>query len=535
MTDQTRVVHVVLPDKKQLDITVGLKSRGHDIINQLSQQLGIKQLNLFGLCLENDNDHMFLDLETKLSTYFPKTWKHNTLEVMPKERTVLHLKVQYYVGNGRLIEEEKVRSLYYAELKGQVLRSRCYWQEGLYFQLAAYALQADLGDWREGQGSYFSPHDYFPPWILTKRGHDYVVQHIPALHRELRGVCVCDAVLLFIQEACKMSDVPVIFYTMNKGKKEQKASLLMGLTLSGLHVYKMVSGEQQLLYEFVWSSIDHITFQGRRFEIRSDVLAGSKLVLYTRSTLHSQHLLKHMSNSHRLHLNTKLPVKELQLSKSKAGVRHYREVYIRDKTNLDTEDSEDELPPMKFHLDKARQLQAKLAEPVSSTSENQLWGISSKGNRKKAGAASANSDETELCVDEPEEMFVDDPEEIIGLTELLEGVSVDGPLMPVSQWIDITMEMKQVLKWKACTVSLDWDSTANLHLSQSVSCPAEDSSTHLTNHHTPERGNKYQMYRQSNTNLYAARATLYPLPLSESGWGVDGWVERRRAFVSFFY
>ncbi|XP_037399865.1 FERM domain-containing protein 6 isoform X1 [Pygocentrus nattereri] len=489
MSDQTRVVHVVLPDKKQLNITVGLKSRGHDLINQLCQQLGIKQLHLFGLRLENNNDHMFLDLETKLSTYFPKTWKHNTLEVMPKERTVLYLKVQYYVGNVRLIEEETVRSLYYAELKEQVLRSQCYWQEGLYFQLAAYALQADLGDWREGQGSYFSPHDYFPPWvgcslhILTKRGRDYVVQHTPALHRELRGVRVCDAVLLFIQEACKMSDVPVIFYTMSKGKKEQNASMLMGLTLSGLHVYKMVSGEQQLLYEFFWSSIDHITFQGRRFEIRSDVLAGSKLVLYTRSTLHSQHLLKHMSNSHRLHLNTKLPVKELQLSKRRAGVRHYREVYITDKTNLDTEDSEDELPPMKFHLDKARQLQAK---PVSSTSENQLWGISSKGNCRKTGTASNYSDEVELCVDEPEEEFVDDPDEIIGLTELLEGVSVDGPLRPVSQWIDITMEMKQVLKWKACTVSVDWDSTSNLHLSPSVSCSAKDGSTHLTNHHTPE-------------------------------------------------
>lgn len=33
-------------------------------------------------------------------------------------------------------------------------------------------------------------------------------------------------------------------------------------------------------------------------------------------------------------------------------------------------------------------------------------------------------------------MFVDDPEEIIQLTELLEGVSVDGPpLVTVSQWI----------------------------------------------------------------------------------------------------
>lgn len=48
----------------------------------------------------------------------------------------------------------------------------------------------------------------------------------------------------------------------------------------------------------------------------------------------------------------------------------------------------------------------------------------------------ADLDEAELCVDEPEEMLVDNPEEIMQLTELLEGVSVDGPpLVPVSQWI----------------------------------------------------------------------------------------------------
>lgn len=41
----------------------------------------------------------------------------------------------------------------------------------------------------------------------------------------------------------------------------------------------------------------------------------------------------------------------------------------------------------------------------------------------------------EMSVDEPEEMFVDDPEDILRLVELVEGVSVDGPLLlPISHW-----------------------------------------------------------------------------------------------------
>lgn len=43
--------------------------------------------------------------------------------------------------------------------------------------------------------------------------------------------------------------------------------------------------------------------------------------------------------------------------------------------------------------------------------------------------------ETELLLDETEEVFVDDPAEVPWLAELLHGVSVDGPLMlPSPHW-----------------------------------------------------------------------------------------------------
>ncbi|XP_049321100.1 FERM domain-containing protein 6 [Astyanax mexicanus] len=434
-TDQTRVVCVVLPNKNQLNITVGLKCRGQEVINQLSEQLGIQDLHLFGLCLEKDNDHLFLDLENKLSIYFPQAWKLHTMQ----KGIVLHLKVQYYIRDGRLITEEKVRSLYYADLKGRVLCSQCSGQEGQYFQLAAYALQADLGDWTEREESYFKPHDYFPPWILTKLGCDYVLQHTPVLHRELLGMCVYDAVLLFIQEACRISDVPVVFYHMSKEKKEHGTSVLVGLALTGLHVdERMMSGEQLLLYEFPWSSIDRINFQGKRFEIRAEGLAESGLILYTRSLLHSQHLLKHMSSIHRLHLKTKHSVKQLLPFRHRAGGKLYREVCVKEKSDADTDtETEDELPPLKSHIVKARTLREKPVEPVPKITPSEI----------------------EMCVDEPEEMFVDDPDDIRRMIELLEGVSVDGPqlmpLIPLSPWKNVTMEMKEVLKWRACSVSMD--------------------------------------------------------------------------------
>ncbi|XP_053368161.1 FERM domain-containing protein 6 isoform X1 [Clarias gariepinus] len=438
---KTTLCEVVLPNKSRIQITVEVKCRTQEMMKQLSEQLGIKNLHIFGLSLQKgpvDKDYLFLDPEKKLTTYFPKTRKQNM------DRMVLHLRAQYYVRDGQQIVDEEVRNLYCADLKNRVLSSRCYGQEGLYFQLAAYALQAELGDWKEE--TYFTPQDYFPPWILKKRGFNYVVQHTPALHRELKGISAHDASLLFIEEACSLSDVPLTFYSICKGKKEKRASMLLGLALTGLHIYDIetASGEYQLLYEFAWSGIDRLKFQGRRFEIRADSLAGEILVMYTRSVMQSQHLLKHMSNNHHVNLLNQHSFKQQQ----RKGRRKQREVYIRDNIDPDWEESDDELPSIMTYLDNTRQHHADTMATFSvANAGDTAWGFS----RKALG-------EIELCVDEPEEMYVDDPEEIIQLTERLQGVSVGGPpLVNVSQWTDFSMEMKQVLRarWRACSHTKD--------------------------------------------------------------------------------
>lgn len=77
-----------------------------------------------------------------------------------------------------------MRELYYAALRQKVLHSQSRHQEALFFQLAASALQAEVGDLelREGndeaeveekrqerkQRHYFLPEDHFPSWVKTK-------------------------------------------------------------------------------------------------------------------------------------------------------------------------------------------------------------------------------------------------------------------------------------------------------------------------------------------------------------------------------
>lgn len=65
--------------------------------------------------------------------------------------------------------DRAARYYYYWHLRKQVLHSQCVLREEAYFLLAAFALQADLGNFKRNKhyGKYFEPEAYFPSWVGT--------------------------------------------------------------------------------------------------------------------------------------------------------------------------------------------------------------------------------------------------------------------------------------------------------------------------------------------------------------------------------
>ncbi|XP_029962825.1 FERM domain-containing protein 6 [Salarias fasciatus] len=453
---QERTICVLLPNKDQLDITVGPKSTGQDVFNRVAEILGVKELHFFGLTVVRDNEHIFLDMEEKLTKYFPKEWKQDSV----KKRSlplVLCLKVQYYVENGRLICERKARHLYYSDLRERVLRSECRQQEEVYFQLAGYALQADLGDHPPPQeglevAPYFEPKEYFPPWIIAKRGVSYLLCHGPKVHQELWGMSARDAILLFIRESCQLEDVPVRFYRLQKDKKEDRGTALLGLTLRGMQVYQEVNNVRQLLYDFPWFNVGRLTFLGKKFEIQPDGLPSArKLVYYTGSSFRSRHLLLHLSSSHQLYLSLQPALKHLrQLEESKEKQR-YRESYISDDLDLDPPGSESS-PGLSRRSTSSSGIEADTRQHSISTdtagteedsqhrAETCFSSTTSRGSSCTSGFDTGSKarmedegwpeEELKSNVGSPEEVLVDDPEEMFQLANLLEGVSVDCTELP---------------------------------------------------------------------------------------------------------
>ncbi|XP_026100069.1 FERM domain-containing protein 6-like [Carassius auratus] len=450
-TKLKRTVCVLLPTKETLDITVGLKATGQDVFHRVCELLGVKELHYFGLTLVKNNEHIFLDLEEKLAKYFPKEWKQDSGKGSQRRSIppLLCLKVQYYVQNGRLICERKARKLYYYDLRERVLRSECRQQEEVYFQLAGYALQADHSDHpsdshSQGHAAYFQPKEYFPPWIIAKRGIDYLLCHGPKVHKELWGMSSCDAVLLFIRESCRLEDVPVTFYRLQKDKKEEKGSALLGLTLRGMQVYQELNNVRDLLYDFPWFHVGRLTFLGKKFEIQPDGLPSArKLVYYTGSAFRSRHLLLHLSSCHRLYLSLQPALKHLRQLEETDEKKRYRESYISDELDLDHPCSEGS-PRLSRHSTSSSGIEADTRQNSVSVEmvsmeekENSFISAVSHGSSHTSGidmSSKARLDEDEWqeedlqdVVKEPGEVSVDDPLDILRLAELLEGVSVDCP------------------------------------------------------------------------------------------------------------
>ncbi|XP_028844668.1 FERM domain-containing protein 6-like isoform X1 [Denticeps clupeoides] len=448
-----RSICVLLPTKEQLDITVGVKATGQDVLTQISHLLSIKELHFFGLTVVKNNEHIYLDLEEKLVKYFPKEWKQDTGKGSQKRPLpmLLFLKVQFYVENGRLISERKARHLYYADVRERVLRSECRQQEEVYFQLAGYALQAELADQpspqptEAGAPAYFQPKDYFPPWIVAKRGEDYLQRHGPNVHRELWGMAARDAMLHFIRESCRLEDVPVTFYRLQKDKKEERGSALLGLTLRGMQVYQEVNNIRQLLYDFPWSNVGRLTFLGKKFEIQPDGLPSArKLVYYTGSAFRSRHLLLHLSSSHRLYLSLQPALTHLRQLEETEEKKRYRESYISDDLDLDPQGS-DGSPRLSRHSTSSSGIEAdarlrsisvemaSMEEEALQRTEKSFSSAASHGSSHTSGVdtcSKARTEEEEWHEEEshgPLEVSVDDPEEILRLAQLMEGVSVDCP------------------------------------------------------------------------------------------------------------
>uniref|UniRef100_UPI00358FF8F2 FERM domain-containing protein 6-like n=1 Tax=Myxine glutinosa TaxID=7769 RepID=UPI00358FF8F2 len=337
---------VVLPSDELLTLITNVKATVQEAFLDVCNALNMKDSQLFGLSVLKDNEHIFMDMNERLIRYCPKEWrKENSKGTEFRLPLTIFFKVQFYVENGHLINDKQARQHYYWQLRKQVLASCCPFKEETYFLLAAFALQADLGNFQKARHTtaYFDPRAYFPTWVLTRRSAEYVLRHLPPMHREHSGMKPSEARLHYIRSSWQLDDVPVHFYRLFQDKKEADASLKLGVTLNGIQIFQRCTQGHRLLYNFPWCNVGRFTFSGKQFVLEPDGLPSArKLSYYTGCTIRAQHLLRLLSSTHRLYLRLQPRLAKLRRLEEKEEKSRYRESYISDTLDLDLDRLEEQ-------------------------------------------------------------------------------------------------------------------------------------------------------------------------------------------------
>ncbi|XP_078672112.1 FERM domain-containing protein 6-like isoform X3 [Branchiostoma floridae x Branchiostoma belcheri] len=330
-----KYVDVVLLNGEHVQIAAEGKARGQDLFNKLCSLLDLKEPHFFGLAVAKDGEFQFIDPQKRLSKYGPRGWRTDSSHGLDKKGApllTLYFRVQFYVEHGGLIRDRVSRQHYYWQLRQNVTQSFLGPpQEEAFFVLAALALQADMGNFStdKHKGQYFQPSKYFPQWVIAKRGEDYITRHMPSMHKEHQAMATTEAQTEYIKQAIKLEDVAMHIYRVKKKKKENPASILLGVCQRGIQVYQISDAEQNLQFSYSWNGLGRLKFKRKRIELQPDGAPSfRKLVYYTDSYNRSKYLLELMKGTHQFHLRMKPRLDQIRKMEAQADKRKYRESYI---------------------------------------------------------------------------------------------------------------------------------------------------------------------------------------------------------------
>uniref|UniRef100_A0A0B7AQ35 FERM domain-containing protein n=1 Tax=Arion vulgaris TaxID=1028688 RepID=A0A0B7AQ35_9EUPU len=329
-----KLVNVHLLDGSEYITYVDVKSKFQEIFNQVTGHICLRETEYFGLAFKKDNEYQFVVLDEKIHKHAPKHWKSGPGEGVDKQGKIIMdvwFRVQFYVDQVILLREKVTRHQYYLQLKDNVLEYNHVYSEEKCFQQAAYALQADFGNYVEEKhhSGYFHPSVYFPAWILERHGLDYLAHNVPTLHRDLHNMTKNDAKLCYIRNASMSPGaLNLHFYMVRKHKNDKHCNTWLAICARGVEIYEDDAGYKSQVSTFMWRDIGKLYFDKKKFEIRSVQSAGGRrFIYYTDCDIKSKYLLSISRSTHMFQMAIQPKLMEIQHLDNEDQKR-YRESYV---------------------------------------------------------------------------------------------------------------------------------------------------------------------------------------------------------------
>ncbi|XP_013104137.2 protein expanded [Stomoxys calcitrans] len=253
---------------------------------------------------------------------------------------------------------------------------------------------------------YFRLEDYLPEHLRTV----WAASALRACHRENRGLSQADAELHYIQQACLVNEcINAHTFRMRMSKTELgPGNSWFVVYAKGIKIFGVGTGPdgQQQQITFLWPNITKLSFERKKFEIRS---GESKITLYATSDEKNKMLLTLCKETHQFSMKIAARLKEvIKREEEESNCLHACYAYSRS-----------------LHLPTYKNKNDQRISVISSTSSNTTSGIVSDRVHSE--------DELEIMINTPPAPIAAPSTESLALAHLLDRPSVSRQTSSVGQ------------------------------------------------------------------------------------------------------
>ena len=242
-------VKILLLDKQELIQEVTKDTTGQDLLDNIFKYLNLIETAYFGLRFQdNDNQTHWLDPKKKVSR-----------QIRGVAPITLYLGVKFYAADPCRLVEEITRYQFFLQVKQDVLQGRLPVTIDLAVELAALALQSELGDYESKQ--------HFPGYVSDFRFISAQTEEfesdVEKAHASMTnmGIVPATAEMTYLE---KVKWLDMYGVDLHPVIGEDNIEYFLGLTPSGIIVLR----NRTKVGNYFWPRITKIYFKGKYFMLR---------------------------------------------------------------------------------------------------------------------------------------------------------------------------------------------------------------------------------------------------------------------------